>query len=79
MIDFSGSYDKEFRKLVEESVPGADKALKILLQEEKPLEDLTKKFNEYSAVVTGFFGGSGDAVKDESKGKSKKNCKIKRN
>uniref|UniRef100_A0A336M9P5 MICOS complex subunit MIC60 n=1 Tax=Culicoides sonorensis TaxID=179676 RepID=A0A336M9P5_CULSO len=60
------SYDKEFRKLVEDNVPGADKALKILLQEEKPLEDLSKKVSEYTSVVTGFFGGS-DSVKEEPK------------
>lgn len=52
---------------MEESVPGADKALKILLQEEKPLEDLSKKLDEYTAAVTGFFGGGSDSSKEEPK------------
>lgn len=67
------SYDKEFRKLVEENVPGADKALKILLQEEKPLEDLSKKLDEYTSAVTGFFGGGSDSSKEESKSVKSKN------
>lgn len=66
MSDPPLSYDKEFRKLVEENVPGSDKALKILLQEEKPFDDLSKKFDEYTSAVTGFFGG-GDSTKDEPK------------
>lgn len=66
------SYDKEFRKLVEDNVPGADKALKILLQEEKPFEDLSKKLDEYTSAVTGFFGG-GDSSKEEPKPVKSKN------
>lgn len=49
-----------------ETVPGSEAVLKVLLQEQKPFEDLTKKFNEVSSTVTGFFG-AGEAVKENTK------------
>lgn len=42
------------------SVPGVEPVLKVLLQEEKPFQDLSKKINEVTSSVTGFFGGGGE-------------------
>lgn len=51
-------YDSEFRKTLVQNVPGSDKVLKILLQEENPFSDLTKKFDDLTGNVTKYFSSS---------------------
>lgn len=68
-------YDKEFRKTIESNVPALEPVLKVLLQEENPLEDVSKKLDEisstiagYTSTVTGFFtGGKEEEKKPEKK------------
>ncbi|XP_055587192.1 MICOS complex subunit Mic60-like isoform X1 [Uranotaenia lowii] len=67
-------YDNEFRKYLVSQVPALDPVLKTLLQEENPLEDVTKKLNEisstisgYTSSVTGFFSSGDEEKKSEKK------------
>lgn len=57
-------YDNEFRKTLVNNVPALEPVLKVLLQEENPLDDVTKKLDEisstisgYTSSITGFFTG----------------------
>lgn len=57
-------YDNEFRKTLVSNVPALEPVLKVLLQEENPLDDVTKKLDEisstisgYTSSITGFFTG----------------------
>ncbi|XP_059217815.1 MICOS complex subunit Mic60 isoform X2 [Stomoxys calcitrans] len=73
-------YDKDFRKTLEQNVPGAESIIKIALQEESPfkgineqLDSVKKQFDSVSktiggatSTVTGLFGGS-DKEKDTTK------------
>lgn len=52
------------------NVPGADSILKVVLQEENPFEDVSKKFSSVTSSVTGLFGG-GDSQTSDTKPKSK--------
>ncbi|XP_058467387.1 MICOS complex subunit Mic60 isoform X2 [Malaya genurostris] len=65
-------YDDEFRKTLVTSVPALDPVLKALLQEENPLEEVTKKLDDisstisgYTSSVTGFFTGGKEEKKPE--------------
>lgn len=68
-------YDNEFRKTLITTVPALEPVLKVLLQEENPLDDVSKKLDEisssisgYTSTVTGFFtGGKEDEKKPEKK------------
>lgn len=68
-------YDNEFRKTLVTNVPALEPVLKTLLQEENPLEEVSKKLDEisstisgYTSTVTGFFtGGSKDEEKKPEK------------
>lgn len=58
-------YDDDFRKTLVKNVPAIEPVLKVLLQEENPLDDVTKKLDEisstisgYTSSITGFFTGS---------------------
>lgn len=66
-------YDNEFRKTLVNNVPALEPVLKVLLQEENPLDDVTKKLDEisstisgYTSSITGFFTG-GDTEKPAEK------------
>lgn len=57
-------YDNEFRKTLVTNVPALEPVLKVLLQEENPLDDVSKKLDEisstisgYTSSITGFFTG----------------------
>lgn len=68
-------YDDAFRKTLITNVPALEPVLKVLLQEENPLEDVSKKLDEisssisgYTSTVTGFFtGGKEEEKKPEKK------------
>lgn len=67
-------YDNEFRKTLVTAVPALDPVLKALLQEENPLEDVSKKLDDisknisgYTSSVTSFFKGSEEEKKPEKK------------
>lgn len=68
-------YDNEFRKTLVTNVPALDPVLKALLQEENPLDEVSKKLDEisstisgYTSTVTGFFtGGSKEEEKKPEK------------
>ncbi|XP_075147962.1 inner membrane mitochondrial protein mitofilin isoform X2 [Haematobia irritans] len=65
-------YDKDFRKTLEQNVPGAESLIKIALQEESPFKGINEKFDSVkkqfdsvsktiegaTSTVTGLFGGS---------------------
>ncbi|TMW53440.1 hypothetical protein DOY81_001438 [Sarcophaga bullata] len=65
-------YDKDFRKMLEQNVPGAESIIKVALQEEKPfrgvsqqIDNVKKQFDSVAktiegatATVTGLFGSS---------------------
>ncbi|XP_073814996.1 inner membrane mitochondrial protein mitofilin isoform X2 [Musca autumnalis] len=65
-------YDKDFRKTLEQNVPGAESLIKVALQEENPfkgindqIDSVKKQFDSVSktignatSTVTGLFGGS---------------------
>lgn len=64
-------YDNEFKKTLVTNVPAVEPVLKVLLQEEDPFQEVTKKLDEisstisgYTSTVTGFFTG---AEKEEKK------------
>lgn len=66
-------YDNEFRKTLVSNVPALEPVLKVLLQEENPLDDVTKKLDEisstisgYTSSITGFFTG-GESEKPAEK------------
>lgn len=68
-------YDNEFRKTLITNVPALEPVLKVLLQEENPLDDVSKKLDEisssisgYTSTVTNFFtGGKEEEKKPEKK------------
>ncbi|XP_062535862.1 MICOS complex subunit Mic60 isoform X2 [Armigeres subalbatus] len=68
-------YDNEFRKTLVTNVPALEPVLKVLLQEEDPFQEVTKKLDEisstisgYTSTVTGFFtGGEKEEKKTEKK------------
>lgn len=68
-------YDNEFRKMLITNVPALEPVLKVLLQEENPLDDVSKKLDEisssisgYTSTVTNFFtGGKEEEKKPEKK------------
>lgn len=68
-------YDNEFRKTLVTNVPALEPVLKALLQEENPLDEVSKKLDEisstisgYTSTVTGFFtGGSKEEEKKPEK------------
>ncbi|XP_062702221.1 MICOS complex subunit Mic60-like isoform X2 [Aedes albopictus] len=69
-------YDNEFRKTLVTNVPALEPVLKTLLQEENPLDEVSKKLDEisstisgYTSTVTGFFTGG---TKEEEKKAEKK-------
>lgn len=69
-------YDNEFRKTLVTNVPALEPVLKVLLQEENPLEEVSKKLDDisstisgYTSTVTGFFTGGS---KEEDKKPEKK-------
>uniref|UniRef100_T1PC79 MICOS complex subunit MIC60 n=1 Tax=Musca domestica TaxID=7370 RepID=T1PC79_MUSDO len=73
-------YDKDFRKTLEQNVPGAESLIKVALQEENPfkgindqIDSVKKQFDGVSktitnatSTVTGLFGGS-DKEKEQPK------------
>lgn len=68
-------YDNEFRKTLITTVPALESVLNVLLQEENPLDEVSKKLDEisssisgYTSTVTGFFTGG----KEEEKKLEKK-------
>lgn len=70
---FGSRYDNEFRKTLVSNVPALEPVLKVLLQEENPLDDVTKKLDEisstisgYTSSITGFFTG-GESEKQPEK------------
>ncbi|XP_065076200.1 MICOS complex subunit Mic60 isoform X2 [Ochlerotatus camptorhynchus] len=72
-------YDNEFRKTLITNVPALEPVLKVLLQEENPLAEVSKKLDEisssisgYTSTVTGFFTGG----KEEEKTTEKKKVKA---
>lgn len=67
-------YDNEFRKTLVSNVPALEPVLKVLLQEENPLDDVTKKLDEisstisgYTSSITGFFTGGESEKQPEKK------------
>ncbi|XP_058813536.1 MICOS complex subunit Mic60 isoform X2 [Topomyia yanbarensis] len=65
-------YDNEFRKTLVTNVPALDPVLKALLQEENPLDEVSKKLDDisstisgYTSSVTGFFTGGKEEKKSE--------------
>ncbi|XP_037814732.1 MICOS complex subunit Mic60 isoform X1 [Lucilia sericata] len=79
-------YDKDFRKMLEQNVPGAESLIKVALQEEKPfqgvsqqIDSVKKQFDSVAktiesatSTVTGLFGGSDkDAAKKTEEVKPK--------
>lgn len=67
-------YDNEFRKTLVSNVPALEPVLKVLLQEENPLDDVTKKLDEisstisgYTSSITGFFTGGEPEKQPEKK------------
>lgn len=67
-------YDNEFRKTLVTNVPALEPVLKALLQEENPLDEVSKKLNEisstisgYSSSITGFFTSGEEEKKPEKK------------
>lgn len=67
-------YDNEFRKTLVSNVPTLEPVLKVLLQEENPLDDVTKKLDEisstisgYTSSITGFFTGGEPEKQPEKK------------
>ncbi|XP_037909381.1 MICOS complex subunit Mic60 isoform X2 [Hermetia illucens] len=69
-------YDDEFRKTLVKNVPGADSILKVVLQEENPFEDVSKKFSSVTSSVTGLFGG-GDSQTSDTKPKKVEITEVK--
>ncbi|KAH8311824.1 hypothetical protein KR044_008198 [Drosophila immigrans] len=55
-------YDKDFRKLVEKNVPGAETVIKVSLREEPPFQDLTKSVNQQYDNVKSTFNSVSDSV-----------------
>ncbi|XP_055632999.1 MICOS complex subunit Mic60 isoform X2 [Toxorhynchites rutilus septentrionalis] len=47
-------YDNEFRRTLVSNAPALEPVLKVLLQEENPLNDVSKKFDEISSTVSGY-------------------------
>ncbi|XP_065371968.1 MICOS complex subunit Mic60 [Calliphora vicina] len=79
-------YDKDFRKMLEQKVPGAESLIKVALQEEKPFQGISqqidsakkqfdsvaKTIESATSTVTGLFGGSDkDAAKKTDEVKTK--------
>lgn len=69
-------YDNEFRKTLVTNVPALEPVLKVLLQEEDPFQEVTKKLDEisstisgYTSTVTGFFTGGEKEEKKTEKSK----------
>ncbi|XP_065076199.1 MICOS complex subunit Mic60 isoform X1 [Ochlerotatus camptorhynchus] len=67
-------YDNEFRKTLITNVPALEPVLKVLLQEENPLAEVSKKLDEisssisgYTSTVTGFFTGGKEEEKTTEK------------
>lgn len=67
-------YDNEFRKTLVTNVPALEPVLKALLQEENPLDEVSKKLDEisgtisgYTSSITGFFTGGEEEKKPEKK------------
>lgn len=67
-------YDNEFRKMLVTNVPALEPVLKVLLQEENPLDEVSKKLDDisstisgYTSTVTGFFTGKEEDKKPEKK------------
>lgn len=55
-------YDREFRRTLEEKVPGSESFIKVALLEEAPFQELTKTFNEQYGKVKATFGSVSDTV-----------------
>lgn len=68
-------YDNEFRKTLVTNVPALEPVLKALLQEENPLDEVSKKLDEISSTISGytstvtefFTGGSKEEEKKPEK------------
>lgn len=67
-------YDNEFRKTLITNAPALEPVLKVLLQEENPFEEVTKKLDDisstisgYTKTVTGFVTGGQEEKKPEKK------------
>ncbi|XP_037946966.1 MICOS complex subunit Mic60 isoform X2 [Teleopsis dalmanni] len=59
------NYDKDFRKKLEEKVPGSEYIIKVALKEENPFKSINNKIDSISnsvsnatSTVTGFFSSS---------------------
>lgn len=79
-------YDKDFRKTLEQNVPGAESLIKVALQEENPFKGINEQIDSVkkqfdgvaktiegaTSTVTGLFGGSDkDAPKKAEEVKTK--------
>lgn len=67
-------HDNEFRTTLVNNVPSLEPVLKVLLQEENPLDNVTKKLEEisstisgYTKSITGFFTGGETEKQPEKK------------
>ncbi|XP_023168563.1 MICOS complex subunit Mic60 [Drosophila hydei] len=59
-------YDVNFRKLVENNVPGAETVIKVALLEEPPFQGITKSVNDKLDVVKSTFNSVSDSVSSAS-------------
>lgn len=55
-------YDKDFRKTVGETVPGAEAVIKVALMEEPPFKDLTESFKDQYGKVKATIEDISDSV-----------------